>query len=257
MLELKPVTLDTCREEYCRYASSLRLVDTFWDDMILEAQIYAICDGEVLGYVSHHEKEDLLSSFILLKNGVLRLQEIFSHIRTALHPHGARIVSGDELFLAAAFDHTASIEPKAFFFDLTDKPVKPADYPREWFYEAVETDLPELIETGFYHPAVIGEPENRIFVLRDPSGAFMGTGHIARSPFNRSWGAVGMYTAPAFRQKGAGRSMILFLTEITKEMGLIPICGCAYTNTASKRTLESCGYASRTRYLDLIFKEQA
>ena len=121
-----------------------------------------------------------------------------------------------------------------------------------------------LVDEKYYEPPLIDIikfacnrcPENRIFVMRRPDGMFMGTGHIARSPFNRSWGAVGMYTAPGFRRTGVGRSMILFLTEITKEMGLTPICGCYCQNHASRRTLESCGYASRTRYLNLYFEEK-
>ena len=257
MLSLIPVKLEDCLPAYCRYAASLRLVDTFWDDMILQAELFRIAeDGKELGFVSRKRPEDLLTSFYLHNNAVFRLAEVFSYVKGILHPTGARVVTGDETFLSAALDHARHVEPQAFFFDLTDQKAAPPAFPRAWFYEAQEADLPELQETGFYHPAVIGNPENRIFVMRRPDGMFMGTGHIARSPFNRSWGAVGMYTAPGFRRTGVGRSMILFLTEITKEMGLTPICGCYCQNHASRRTLESCGYASRTRYLNLYFEEK-
>lgn len=46
-------------------------------------------------------------------------------------------------------------------------------------------------------------------------------------------------------------------TEITKESGLAPICSCYYCNTASKPTLESCGYANPTRYVNFYFEENA
>lgn len=256
MLSLIPVSLTDCLDEYSRYASSLRLVDTFWDDMILQADLFRITDGDLpIGFVSHHRLENLLTSFFLYEDQIARLQEAFSFIKKTLSPKGARIVTGDELFLSAVFDYTVRTEPQAYFFDLTEAKPAPPAFPRTWFYEARESDLPELNATGFYHPAAVGDPENQIFVMRDPNGVFMGTGHIARSPFNRSWGAVGMYTAPAFRRTGVGRSMILFLTEITRESGLTPICGCNFYNTASKHTLESCGYASRTRYVNFYFEE--
>lgn len=258
MLTLTPVSLTDCFNEYCRYACSLRLVDTFWDDMILNAEIFRIADGETpLGYASLYQEESLLTSFFLYENETGRLQEAFSLVQETLSPKGARIVTGDEVFLSAVFDYAVRTEPQAYFFDLTDKPPASPEFPRVWFYEAKEEDLPDLRETGFYHPARTDDPENRIFVLRNPAGAFMGTGHIARSPFNRGWGSVGMYTAPEFRRTGVGRSMILFLTEIAKESGLTPICGCYFHNTASRRTLESCGYASRTRYVNFYFEENA
>lgn len=258
MLTLIPVSLNDCFDEYCRYACSLRLVDTFWDDMILNAEIFRIADGKTpLGFVSLYREENLLTSFFLYESEARRLQEVFSFVKETLSPKGARIVTSDEAFLSAVFDHAVRIVPQAYFFDLLDKPSAVPELPRAWFCEAKDSDLPDLEATGFYHPAKTDNPENRIFVLRNPAGVFMGTGHIARSPFNRGWGAVGMYTAPEFRRMGVGRSMILFLTEITKENGLTPICGCYYHNTASRRTLESCGYVSRTRYVNFYFEENA
>lgn len=89
MLTLTPVSLTDCFNKYCRYACSLRLVDTFWDDMILNAEIFRIADGGTpLGYASLYQEESLLTSFFLYENEASRLQEAFSLVQETLSPRG-------------------------------------------------------------------------------------------------------------------------------------------------------------------------
>lgn len=54
------------------------------------------------------------------------------------------------------------------------------------------------------------------------------------------------------RRKGVGRSIQMHLAEFCRKKGLIPISGCCYYNHLSKKTMESAGCYSQTRYLDIL-----
>ena len=67
--------------------------------------------------------------------------------------------------------------------------------------------------------------------------------------------SIGMSVYPDHRCKGVGRSIIMHLTEISREKRFTPICGCWYYNHNSKLTLESAGFVSKTRLLNVHFTE--
>lgn len=254
MISFQKTTIEQKTAEYQAYAASLRLIDTYWEDNICSGTICEIrAEGEAVGCFSLLPEQGMLSSFFLREESRFLLRPVFRRILEEFQPKGAYIVSNDEPFFAACSDHMRRLVPHAFFFDHAPGIQKPPAFPAELLRPAEEADLPELIETGFYHPVVLHDPENQIFVLRDREGSFLGTGHIARMRLARQWGCVGMYTAPEHRQKGVGRSIILPLIEETKRQGLIPIAGCCFDNLASRHTLQSCGMFSQTRYFNLFF----
>lgn len=233
------------------YTCSVGLVDTYWLNQIWDGVLRKIrIDGVVAGFFAM--LGNALTGFYLRDPSCS--MEVFRRLLRDFHPELAYIVTNDEPFLTLALDHASRTEAHGYFFrDLRISPSPPA-YPIEQIRPAAESDLPDLIATGFYHPAAL-DPENPIYVLRDSSGNFLGTGHIAlwMRRAGRDWGAVGMYTAPAHRGKGVGRSLILAMKEYTCRMGLTPIAGCYHDNLASKATLESCGFRPSARYLKLFF----
>ncbi|GAB4114986.1 MAG: hypothetical protein Fur005_23330 [Roseiflexaceae bacterium] len=64
---------------------------------------------------------------------------------------------------------------------------------------------------------------------------------------------TGMLAKASRRGQGIGRSIILHLKAIVQEQGLIPVPGCWYYNTNSRRTLESAGYITRSKLLRIGF----
>ncbi len=143
---------------------------------------------------------------------------------------------------------------QAYFFEDSDKLVRPAEYSREFLYQATLEDLPEIISVN---GDFIDRHEERIkkgelYVLRE-NGEFIGMGVIVDNVIMRNCKGTGMFTNEKHRQKGVGRSIILHLKNICHIAGVNPIPGCWYYNHNSKRTLESAGYVTKTRLLNIEF----
>lgn len=82
---------------------------------------------------------------------------------------------------------------------------------------------------------------------------FLGVGVIVNNVIVKNCKGTGMFTNEKYRQKGVGRSIILPLKDICHAAGVTPIPGCWYYNHNSKRTLESAGYVTKTRLLNVEF----
>lgn len=237
-----------------RYTDRIGLVDTYWENQILGARFYRIAvNGRTAGFCTFEEKELALTSFCIDDPLFPYSREAFAAVLARLRPVLAYLVSGDGPFLSVCLDVGARLEAHGFFFHDTGRDGPPALFQSAQILPAGERDYEDLRETHFYGD--LHDPENPLYVLRDADGEFLGTGHIAKwmRRLGRDWGAVGMYTAPAARGRGVGRSIILAMKQFTREMGLEPIAGCYCSNTASRRTLESCGFVTNTRYVKAWF----
>jgi len=253
-ISLTPSSPAGQREALMRYTDRVGLVDTYWENQILSAAVFSLrADGEEIGFCSYLEKERALTSFYISDPLFPCSQRVFSQTLSIFRPSLAYLVSGDEPFLSLCLDVGARLAAHGYFFRDSEHLTAPPEFPAERILPAGERDLKDLLATHFYGD--LQDPENPLFVLRDETGAFLGTGHIATwmQKLGKSWGAVGMYTAPEHRGKGVGRSIILALKARTLEMGLSPIAGCYVTNEASRRTLESCGFVMGARYIKAFF----
>lgn len=81
----------------------------------------------------------------------------------------------------------------------------------------------------------------------------LGAGIIEKGRVLKGYTSVGMFTNEAYRQKGIGRTIITNLKNWCYDNDQIPICGCWYYNTNSKMTLESSGFVTKTRLLNIEF----
>jgi len=62
-----------------------------------------------------------------------------------------------------------------------------------------------------------------------------------------------MFTNELYRRRGIGRTIIFNLRKWCYENNQTPICGCWYYNENSKMTLESVGFVTKTRLLNIDF----
>ncbi|MEG0693654.1 MAG: GNAT family N-acetyltransferase [Oscillospiraceae bacterium] len=252
MHKFKKVTFNDIKEHLINYTKELRLVDTYWEWYIIDADLYEILiDDDLVGFFSIHKEENMLTSFHM--NPTLPSKSIFENIIEEFSVNCAYVVTNDELMLSLCMDKHVRIELQAYFFDDSQLEVADAEFSATMLKLAEEKDLKELEEIDFFHPLAIHDGENLIYVMRNEQDEFMGAGHIQRMQLERKWGAVGMYVSPDFRQMGVGRSIILHLKGIVKQMELIPIAGCWYYNHNSSKTLECCGFSSKTRLLKVYF----
>ena len=172
MFIFRPVTFSQCREEYIAYTGGLRLVDTYWENVILAADLFQISlDGKVVGYCSvcnrkEWEEYRYLTSFFLLSghSGAARwLKPAIEALLREFKPVGALAVTGDETFLSLCMDYCREAKPYAYFFDYVGPAqgqAAPPAYPLRMVLPATESDLPDLLESGFYHDLELHNSEN-------------------------------------------------------------------------------------------------
>jgi hypothetical protein len=228
--------------------------DDFLEGHILDSKIYSIHIDEVhLGYFGVY-KNDRLTQFVLPETEIRHAQSIFTDILKVFEIKNAFVPTCDELFLSLCLDNHKKINLQAYFFADSGKPVRPAEYSRELLYPATLKDLPEIISiTGDFidlHEERI--KKEQLYVLRE-NGEFLGMGIIVDNVIMKNSKGTGMFTNEKHRNKGVGRSIILHLKDICHTLGVTPIPGCWYYNHNSKRTLESAGYITKTRLINVEF----
>lgn len=80
-----------------------------------------------------------------------------------------------------------------------------------------------------------------IYLLVSTVGEIMSIGLYERSLFCPQAAAMGIFTNPVHRQKGAATCMLLHLKTHIHSMGLLPVAGCLFHNHCSRRSLEAAG----------------
>ncbi len=79
-----------------------------------------------------------------------------------------------------------------------------------------------------------------IFVLMEQE-EIMGGGIMERSQLFKGTVSIGMYTNAAFRKKGVAKKILLNLKRQAYKENLMPVAGCWYYNTLSRKSLEAAG----------------
>ena len=77
-----------------------------------------------------------------------------------------------------------------------------------------------------------------------------GCGYLTRIHEHWDYYDIGMWVNPPFRHQGVAIKIISYLKDLCLRNGWIPICGCAYENVASQRTLERNGFVSKYKLLE-------
>lgn len=242
-------------EFFQMYVNSLSSrYDDFLEEHILGSDIYSIYIGNThLGYFGVY-KNKMLTQFVMPISEINYSQPVFSNILKTFEIKNAFVPTCDELFLSICLDNHKKINLQAYFFEDSGKPVRPAEYSKELLFPATPQDLNEIISiTGDFidlHEERIAK--GQLYVLRE-NGELLGMGVIADNVIMKNCKGTGMFTNENHRQKGVGRSILLHLKDICHAVGMTPIPGCWYHNYYSKRTLESAGYITKTRLLNIEF----
>lgn len=233
--------------EYIRGLTGVR--DDFWEEQIINSKIYDILlDGELIGLAGI--QGECITFFQIPLRYTKQAKAAFACLLSELKPTHAFVPTNDGAFLSLLMDRHTEIEMQAYFFEHSGEPVRSPEFPRELLKSATREDVKDILDEGA--EANI----DKYFVMRK-DGVFLGQGFFRESlRFMENTACIGMSVHPDHRQKGVGRSIIMHLTDICKEKGLTPICGCWYYNHNSKKTLESAGFVSSTRLLKVWIGEQ-
>ncbi|MEM2899340.1 MAG: GNAT family N-acetyltransferase [Thermoplasmata archaeon] len=254
-LELSPTEHNSLATFLNEYANSLSSpIDSFLEDHILNSEFFSIkADGKIVGYFAIF-KNNLLTQFFLEKEAWGYSQNAFSSVLDKFEIKSAYVPTSDELFLSLALDVHKKVELQAYFF-VDNKNIKLEPPYKGNFAQASIDDAYDIekISGDFFDFLEKRIKEKQIFTFRDEK-ELLGAGIVEKSRLLKGYASIGMFTNEKFRMKGIGTSIIIHLKAWCYSHGLIPISGCWYQNTNSKKTLERAGLISKSRLLNIIFK---
>lgn len=119
---------------------------------------------------------------------------------------------------------------------------------------AQESDLPFLLQQ---QDGLFETPEElEMFVkqgsilLLKRNNELVGCGFLIKIHESWNYYDVGMWVNPAFRNKGFAVQIISYLKNYCLANNIEPVCGCAFENIASQKTLEKNGFFSKHKLLE-------
>lgn len=232
-------------------------VDTFAESKIFNSNHYQIVlEDKVIGYGSIN-CGCTITFFHILNKYKNHSQEVFAAFKKIEYVSEALVATCDESFLSLALDNFTKIEKQAYFFKYKNN-YNIENYLNITYRLATLDDL-EIInkkcDTGehFFDDKLESQlAKNEIYIgyLSEEIVAF---GILERSILSEKNASIGMYTLKEHRNKKIGKITLFHMIKECEKLGLEPISGCWYFNHFSKKSLESVGLVSDTRYLKIIF----
>ena len=246
-------------EEYLQ--SLTGVVDDFWEEHILMADIYLIQKEEkAVGCFAIHKK-DKITMFYIRHEYIHMAQDIFKKILSDFCVQTAFVATCDLLFLNLCLDFHKKVELQAYFFDGTRvMAVREPEYGRELLSEIKPEEIVEInrrTDNFFSFASQENYYKNgyKIFRLAE-NGIDLGYGIYVPGRLIPRYFACGMVTIAEYREKGVGRSIQIHMADMIRKNGGVPVSGCWYYNTLSKKTIESAGRYNSVRLLNVFFTEQ-
>ncbi|WP_438447803.1 GNAT family N-acetyltransferase [Gorillibacterium sp. sgz5001074] len=228
-------------------------IDSFLEEHILQSEVSVLrVEEQEAGYYAVYGGK-LLTQFYVRRAYRRQAEALFSRVLENTGVDAMFVPTSDELFLSMALDREWTVRKQAYFFQDSLAVMEPDGALADGeFREAREEEIPELVELSGDFIDRHGEriAAGELFVYRR-GGRLLGIGVKEDSILQPGVASIGMFVGEAYRRAGVGRDIILRLKAHCYGIGVTPICGCGYSNRASKRTLESAGMVSATRLLRL------
>lgn len=217
-----------------------------------------LCDGEPAGYCVISGKKVLLQ-FYVRPDRMACAEEAFAHLVSHSLIDKALVLTRDPLCLSLALDLKKSVTVRCHLFsDEGDIPASSPAFAGTSFRAAGVGDIPAIRAAcgdfhDFLHYTLEGSIERgEIFVLYSGTEV-LGTGVISGQDSQPPYVDIGMCVNEHRRKQGVGTHIVTKLREHCRARGWIPGASCQSANTASKKTLEKAGMASRDRVLEIVF----
>lgn len=254
MFTYKKVEKKKIESIFDNYVASLSGVyDNYLENYILKSDFYKMTfKRKTIGCFAVHNDE-LLTQFYIEDDYVHLAQGSFNSVLQALNLKTAYVPTCDEFMLSLCMDFHKDIEMQAYNFLITDRSVDGPKYPKHMLRLANLSDADQIKASSndFFDDLYQQISDRKIYVFEDDE--VYGYGIVEENKIHLEYAGIGMFTLEAHRNKGVGRSIILHLKDLVETLGYKALPGCWYHNYNSKRTLESCGFASKTRLLKIKF----
>lgn len=223
--------------------------DDFLEAYILESAFYFIeIDSQRCGFFGINE--NLLTILFIDELYFSYGSELLSKIKRKYPIQEAFVPTTDIAALSIILENYKELQPQALHFTNTNRSVRPAEFGKEYFRRAEMVDLDEIqkIAEDFLEDYAAKITERRLYII-EKNDEILGIGVLEANRIMDNCIGTGMLTKESQRGRGVGRSIILHLKSIVYDMGMIPVPGCWYYNTNSRKTLESAGYISKSKLL--------
>lgn len=254
MLDFLHVEKEDIQVLFDAYLESLSGVyDDYLESHILSSKFHTIeFNDEIIGYFAIFN-ETLITQFYMTKEYLHLAGGCFKSILKQFDVTHGYVPTCDELFLTLSMDFHKKIDLQAYIFQDTKREVPPAVYPKSMLRLANLSDVENIkrLSCEFFDDIYQLVSDRKIYVLEDEE--IYGFGIVELNKIHTNYRGIGMFTVEKHRQKGVGRSIILHLKDLCYTLDYEPLPGCWYHNYNSKRTLESCGFAAKTRLLKIEF----
>ncbi len=253
---LKPVIL--------RYLSSLvHPIESWLEDHLIKARLFRIenAEEETIGFFAL--EEDCLRHFYVDLPYFAQGPKLLEEIIQAFQLKKVFVMTQDQKMVTLISEWNFDIEKDAcFFIDVDGQNPLPTNPELGTMREALQRDVPSIrqIALDFFDDASSGfnSLEERIeaktiFVLQE-SQDILGFGIVEASALTPTIVSIGMFVNPAFRRCGAARTILVGLKKWAYEKGLVPVSGCWYYNTLSRKSLESAGMIAASIGYEAVLK---
>ncbi len=178
---------------------------------------------------------------------------IFEAARQATGAQTALCKSFDTQLLGPALARPAQVTATGILFrSYTDRPLE--SRPELAFRTAQPADIAAVAacdDDGFFegNEEIEGFVNNGTLDILERDGTLIGCGTRIRVNPGRPAVDLGMLVDRRQRGKGFGSHIIALMKADVLQQGLVPICGCAARNTASRRALTKAGFQGEHRLL--------
>ena len=246
------------KHERSRYLSSLsESQELFLENLVRNGTTFEIISSaaESLGYFTVHE--NIIVELFLQTPSHSLVSHLLEVFKKEMNLERWYIKTFDPIFNFVDSDKTVNARNLAYLFRKVDASKRIASS-RISANRATALDLEEIsfINDGFFESVEeIDEYISRkmLFTYKNPSEELLACGILTRVIESNPHLDIGMMVAPNYRNQGIGTHVVKDLISQCTSLGGVPIAGCEISNLASKRTLESAGFVSEYKIVELDF----
>lgn len=265
--ELKIVksTMDQVMDVIQKHIQSLAFpMDSYLEDSLYGCEIFCIqANGECIGYGAVSENE--LQFFHVVREYYQYAPELFERIVQQQGIKEVSVMTQDAQMCALMVEWDYEMRRGACWFTDSGRVVNPhCKAENAKFRTATLNDCKTIREVSgdFFDEESGGFKglEDRInagmIFMLEQDGEMLGGGIVELGRLYENYCSIGMFTNPAHRKEGVAKTILLNLKDWAYAHNLIPVAGCWYYNTLSRRSLESAGMIATAFGYGAILKQK-
>ncbi len=248
LTKFKKVEFDEIKEYRNQYLDSIyESQELYIEWIVLKSDYFIIEIEEPVGYFII-SPENIMVEFYLTKSSIKYCEWIFKKVMEEFKVEKIYCKSFDSLLMKCCHKRSMSYEIIGTLFrDYIDTEMD--DMSEYLIRKATKDDIPCLL----LQKDELYESEDELYLLVKNNNIYMyyfegqlvGCGFIIKVLEDRNYYDIGMWVKTEYRNRGIASRIISNLKGACIKNHMIPICGCAVDNIASKKTLEKNGFHSK------------